>query len=301
MRLVDYCWRYADELHSGERCRYRMAVPVAERTVQSFKTLASAVERFEKETRSSYELDEVGMEFQRLFVEWCRFRRKLSCGTIHRYMTLMRTVMNVAVREKLCSNLEFRKAEFVPLAEMNDVLVLNKENMEQLMSHKFKDKRLRVARDIFVVGYLTGQRFSDYSRLCKEMYVEFDGRKFVRITQLKTKKVVYVPLDVRVERILKRYGGRLPVLKLSDFNMRLCEIALSMGWNGGLKLTSHTARRSFATNAYAAGVPMASIMSVTGHTREEHLRRYLRLSARSLAVQAARDFETLKYAQNVKY
>lgn len=301
MRLVDYCWRYADELHSGERCRYRMAVPVAERTVQSFKTLASAVERFEKETQSSYELDEVGMEFQRLFVEWCRFRRKLSCGTIHRYMTLMRTVMNVAVREKLCSNLEFRKAEFVPLAEMNDVLVLNKENMEQLMSHKFKDKRLRVARDIFVVGYLTGQRFSDYSRLCKEMYVEFDGRKFVRITQLKTKKVVYVPLDVRVERILKRYGGRLPVLKLSDFNMRLCEIALSMGWNGGLKLTSHTARRSFATNAYAAGVPMASIMSVTGHTREEHLRRYLRLSARSLAVQTARDFETLKYAQNVKY
>lgn len=289
MKLVDYCWKYADELQSGERCRYRRAVMVADGTLKSFKTLAGAVEQFETETGNIYELDDVGMNFQRHFVEWCRLRRKLSSGTVRRYMTLTRTVMNVAVREKLCSNLEFRRAEFVPLAKMNDMLVLNNENMERLMSHKFKDERLREARDIFVVGYLTGQRFSDYSRLCKEMYVEFDGQRFIRITQQKTGTIVYVPLDVRVEKILKRYGGRLPALKLSDFNVRLLKVAETMGWGGGLKLTSHTARRSFATNAYAAGIPMSSIMCITGHTREEHLRRYLRLSAGTLAVQAARD------------
>lgn len=297
MKLVDFCWKYVDELQSGTRCRYRRAMPVAEGTIISFKTLAGAVERFENEISESYELDEVGMEFQRRFVEWCRFKRKISGGTIHRYMTLMRTVMNVAVREKLCSNLEFRRAEFVPLSKMNDALVLNQEKMEHLMSFRFKDRRLREARDIFVVGYLTGQRFSDYSRLCKEMYAEFDGQKFVRITQQKTGIIVYVPLDVRVEKIIKHYGGRLPALKLSDFNMRLSEVALSMGWNGKLKLTSHTARRSFATNAYAAGIPIASIMCVTGHTREEHLRRYLRLSTATLAVQAARDFERFRYAK----
>ncbi|MCQ2330255.1 MAG: site-specific integrase [Paludibacteraceae bacterium] len=297
MKLVDFCWKYVDELQSGARCRYHRAVSVAEGTMISFKTLAGAVERFENETNESYELDEVGMEFQRRFVEWCRLKRKISGGTIHRYMTLMRTVMNVAVREKLCSNLEFRRAEFVPLSEMNDALVLNQDKMEHLMSFRFKDRRLREARDIFVVGYLTGQRFSDYSRLCKEMYAEFDGQKFVRITQQKTGTIVYVPLDVRVEKIIKRYGGRLPALKLSDFNMRLGEVALSMGWNGELKLTSHTARRSFATNAYAAGVPIASIMCVTGHTREEHLRRYLRLSTATLAVQAAHDFEKFSIAK----
>lgn len=289
MKLVDYCWKYADELQSGERCRYRRAVAVADGTLKSFKTLASTVERFETETRSSYELDEVDMNFQRHFVEWCRFRRKLSGGTVHRYMTLMRTVMNVAVREKLCSNLEFRRTEFVPLAEMNDVLVLNNEKMERLMNYRFKDKRLREARDIFVVGYLTGQRFSDYSRLCKEMYAEFDRQKFIRITQQKTGVIVYVPLDVRVEKILKHYGGRLPQMSLCEFNQRLSEVAEVMGWSGGLKLTSHTARRSFATNAYAAGIPIASIMCITGHTREEHLKRYLRLSAGALAVQAAHD------------
>lgn len=289
MKLVDYCWKYADELQSGARCRYRKAVAVAEGTMRSFKSLAAVVERFENETGMSCELDEVGMAFQRCFVEWCRTKRNISGVTVQHYLTMIRTVMNVAVREKQCRNLEFRRAEFVPMAEMNDVLVLNQEKMERLMAYKFKERRLREARDIFVVGYLTGQRFSDYSRLCKEMYAEFDGQKFLKITQKKTGMIVYVPLDVRVEKILKYYRGRLPVLKLSDFNIRLGEVASMMGWGGGLKLTSHTARRSFATNAYAAGVPISSIMCITGHTREEHLRRYLRLSAGTLAVQAARD------------
>ena len=31
---------------------------------------------------------------------------------------------------------------------------------------------------------------------------------------------------------------------------------------------SHTARRSFATNAYKAGVPTIAIMKITGHTKE---------------------------------
>lgn len=33
-------------------------------------------------------------------------------------------------------------------------------------------------------------------------------------------------------------------------------------------VTSHTARRSFATNAYRAGIPSLSIMQITGHTTE---------------------------------
>ncbi|MCS2371002.1 tyrosine-type recombinase/integrase [Phocaeicola vulgatus] len=31
-------------------------------------------------------------------------------------------------------------------------------------------------------------------------------------------------------------------------------------------LLSHTARRSFATNAYKAGVPLPSIQAITGHS-----------------------------------
>jgi integrase len=42
-------------------------------------------------------------------------------------------------------------------------------------------------------------------------------------------------------------------------------------------MTSHTARRSFASNAYKAGVPVKYIMTVTGHTTEREFYKYVRI------------------------
>ncbi len=63
-------------------------------------------------------------------------------------------------------------------------------------------------------------------------------------------------------------------------------------------LLSHTARRSFATNAYKAGVPLPSIQAITGHSSEAQLRRYLKLDAEEKAVIALKDFKG--YHQNIR-
>ena len=62
-------------------------------------------------------------------------------------------------------------------------------------------------------------------------------------------------------------------------------------------ISSHTARRSFATNAYAAGIPLPSIMAVTGHSSEKNLRIYLKLSRQEKAVIAAADFKGFIHKQ----
>ena len=41
---------------------------------------------------------------------------------------------------------------------------------------------------------------------------------------------------------------------------------------------THTARKSFATNAFIARVPTISIMKMTGHTTEVQFLRYVRIS-----------------------
>lgn len=43
-------------------------------------------------------------------------------------------------------------------------------------------------------------------------------------------------------------------------------------------VSTHTARRSFATNAYKAGVPSLAIMQVTGHTTEKSFLKYIKIS-----------------------
>ena len=54
-------------------------------------------------------------------------------------------------------------------------------------------------------------------------------------------------------------------------------------------LKTNTCRRSFATNAYRANVPLSAIMAVTGHSSEDMLRRYLKLSNKERALFAAEE------------
>jgi integrase len=44
-------------------------------------------------------------------------------------------------------------------------------------------------------------------------------------------------------------------------------------------ITTHTARRSFATNMYKMGCPTRSIMAITGHKTEGSFRAYIRLES----------------------
>lgn len=41
---------------------------------------------------------------------------------------------------------------------------------------------------------------------------------------------------------------------------------------------THTCRKSFATNAFLAGVPTLAIMKITGHTTENQFLKYVKIS-----------------------
>lgn len=159
-------------------------------------------------------------------------------------------------------------------------------------------------RDLFLVGCWTGLRFADYSNLTT--------KNIVNITiQLKTKKTgtkVIIPIHWMVRGVLNRNNNTFPLLECSQqyFNIAVKKICKKAGidnpvlierteGNKQIKKTlkkyelvaSHTARRSFATNMYLAGVAVAKIMLLTGHVTEEAFFRYIRISklenARELA------------------
>ena len=52
-------------------------------------------------------------------------------------------------------------------------------------------------------------------------------------------------------------------------------------------ISTHTGRRSFATNAYLAGMPKMQIRSITGHTSDEMLERYIRATPQQMALRSA--------------
>ena len=169
---------------------------------------------------------------------------------------------------------------------------------------------LNEAKDIFTVGCLTGQRVSDYKRINEGMIRTLsDGNEYIYLQQAKTQKWIYIPLDIRVRAILQRYGGSLPKIYDQDLNERIKVIGRLLGWreNGGIKelhgmmevptqkkfyelIKTHTARRTFATNAYKNKVSLSSIMVITGHSSEKMLRKYLKLDNEERAIMAAAEF-----------
>lgn len=155
--------------------------------------------------------------------------------------------------------------------------------------------RLDAARDRFIVQAFTGLRFGDLSRLTPEHFAA--GQ--METDTSKTGKRVVAPIAPVVQRILSKYGGKMPPAisnqKQNDYLKAGAELVPELQERvrtartvAGLRvetvrrkcelITTHTARRSFASNLYLSGVPARSIMKVTGHTTEQAFMRYIRLT-----------------------
>ncbi len=120
----------------------------------------------------------------------------------------------------------------------------------------------------------------------------------IHITQGKTGNKVWIPMHPVVESILEKYEFEIPsIITNQKFNEALKVIAEKAKINtpfhkritkGGVSrsteypkwqlVTSHTARRSFATNLYKSGFPSISIMQITGHKTETAFLKYIKVT-----------------------
>lgn len=107
-----------------------------------------------------------------------------------------------------------------------------------------------------------------------------------------------IPLHPIVVEVLQKYQGNIPnSISNQKMNLYVKEIAEAAEINQPIvrsitrgnkreetiqykhqMISSHTARRSFATNAYLGGVPTISIMKITGHRTEKAFMKYIKIS-----------------------
>ena len=167
-------------------------------------------------------------------------------------------------------------------------------------------KKQERIRDLFVVGCLTALRYSDYSTLTRQNFVD---DQIVKVTK-KTGKKVILPIHDYIKEIYTKYDGEISSgLTNQHFNRYIKKICKIVGINdlitynytkGGKLITqtkekwemisSHTARRSAATNMYITGrFKTFEIMSLTGHTTEKSFFRYIRVTHEDTARQIAGD------------
>lgn len=161
-------------------------------------------------------------------------------------------------------------------------------------------------RDLFVVACRTGLRISDFKRISKDHIITStieveEGkleREFLRVLTQKSQKEVDIPLHSNVAEILLKYDYDLSKISGKKFNERLKKVCQKAGLDevciynevkGSVTtrkeqpkyelISSHTGRRSFATNHYKEGFPIISIMAITGHSKVADFMNYIVLDA----------------------
>ena len=224
--------------------------------------------------------------------------KNYSPNTIGRHIKVLKTIMRSAGEDGLHENKEIERKKFKVITEEVHPVYLTAKEIETIYNLDLSnDKTLDVARDIFLIGCYTAQRFSDYSRINAQHIKEVKGRRFIELIQKKTGERVTIPISPELETILKKYDYNPPRTFEQKINERIklvCqraeikELIEIDETKGGLKVTlsklksdlikTHTARRTGATLMFLAGIPSISIMKITGHKTEREFLKYIRVT-----------------------
>ncbi len=181
---------------------------------------------------------------------------------------------------------------------------LKRINSEDILT-SYEVKMYNVARaKFFLFGCYTGLRVSDFNSI-KELNIR-EG--IVNVYMKKTKKKVAIPLNSKARKLISS-GFLFESIPDQDINKKIkiiCRMTEAMDYPVEIKkhiagqaiieehpkwdlVTSHTARRSFATNLHLSGaVSLFDIMLLLGHSSIETTRNYLRVSADENALRLAK-------------
>ena len=222
----------------------------------------------------------------------------LNTQTTAKYIELFKMFLNWAVQHKYTDNTNFQEFKAIQQPDMLKV-VLTAEDIEKIKKAPLTGKNYLVnVRDLLILSTLTGLRFSDYCRVKSEHIKNYEGRgKKLKIRQEKTNEFVEVPLTQEAECIVNRLisGETHPVSnqKMNEYVKDLCkeagvdelfEIHKFKGKNKTTTrqpkyelITTHTGRRTFATNLMLKGIPAIIVMGYTGHKDIKSFMKYVNI------------------------
>ncbi|GAB3689166.1 hypothetical protein GCM10027592_05180 [Spirosoma flavus] len=271
-------------------------------TLASYRVLKGLLDEYHTSTGNPIDYDAYNLTFYHSFKIWLT-NRGLTLNYVGCLLKNLKILLKQAHADGLHTNTIFQHRDFRKFSEDVDSVYLSDDELTTIFTLNLTaTPGLDRARDLFLIGCYTGLRFSDFSELRPEN-ITHSGRTLTCRTQ-KTAERVVIPLNSKVRAILEKYNG-VPPQPIS--NQRLNEHLKELGKRAGIKerveitrteggsrktryvekwelIGTHTARRSFATNAYLAKVDPIQIMKITGHRSEKMLLRYIKVSSEQNAM-----------------
>lgn len=238
--------------------------------------------------------------FHKDIIKWLE-SKDLAENTIGAYLKNIKVCAKDAARKHPVNPFILSQDFFLPSGETHSLYVSLSE-LEKIRKYIPKEKYLLNVRNWFIIGCFTGLRVSDWwrvGRIAGDMiYIKPEKTK-------NTNEAIAIPVLPEVQEVLNTYGMPYAISEVK-FNKWIKDIFKGAGFEEmvyGARsvdvssekedtkmrkqtgyfpkwqlISSHTCRRSFATNMYLSGIDTLTIMSITGHRTEKSFLKYIKVT-----------------------
>ncbi len=280
---------------------------VTEATIKQYGASLKKLRDFEQYINTELTFDMIDNAFLDHFKKYMYVEVESSHNTIGGKIKHLKTFLNWAYNNELTKNAKFKN--FKKPSSETTIVTLTREQLDTLFYLDLRgQKRLERARDLFVLGCATGLRYSDYSSISQ---ANIKGNFLIMSTE-KTDVQVRIPLNDYSKAILAKYPDKLPTLSNTNLNKFIKEVGIQAKffeehevtiYKGGQKvkfnkplyllLTSHCARRTFATQSLSRGMMMHDVMRITGHRDVRSFTKYVHIAEPRLEKEVSKAWNTL--------
>lgn len=283
-------------------------------TLKAYSNTVMILRKYADHLRvTGFGFDEINLEWYDRFSEFFYTTLGNTVAYFGLVIRVIKTAMEEARELGLHTNDAYKSRRFIKPSYESDTVYLTIEQLKTLQEFDFKPSQqyLDNARDLFLVGCWTGLRFSDFSTLRPEDLQ--DG--YIRIKAQKTSERIAIPFHPMLRKIIEKNGGGLPrAISNQKLNDYIKDAVKEAGITYPVKVrkniagkdeyqtftfdrlvTTHAARRSFATNMFKKGIPPLLIMAITGHRTEAAFLRYIRVSNEEKAQLMAELWKAIKW------
>lgn len=270
-------------------------VGLSERRVTGYKSFKKLVENYEKETKKKIHFQDINKPFVDRFTNWLMNKQNYSTNYAGKVLDNLKTVCLDA--EKLDIKVNPYAKQIEGFREQNNerlIVTLSFEELEQIRTAKLETEAQENARKWLLLGCEIGQRAGDLLRLTPDNLRYKNNRIYIDIEQQKTRKAVTIGVIAPhvIEIVENNFPYPISQQKLNKHIKKVCELAKIEEKIKGKKydkktgrkktsnypkwqlITSHTFRRSFATNYYKK-IPTPVLIGITGHSKESMFLEYI--------------------------
>lgn len=229
--IINYYDYFLKGITNGDILQKRGAKAYREGTVTAWRSFGKFLKGY---TPQDMTFEEINKKFADGFVLYLE-KQGLMAKTINKQILCFRRLCNAAAVDEKNKNLISVRVwteRTVKDREKRAEIALNESEIDALYNMPLEGIREAV-RDVWCLGYFSGQRVSDYAHFTRENFKRTkNGVDVIVLQQVKTGNEVVVPVtDERVNELCAKYDYNFPRVETRTINRYIKEVLQMLSVN----------------------------------------------------------------------